>query len=339
MTTDFAIALDEIQVVLNQFEGGRLDVSSPLHGIDVARLEARENGHRLRGIAGPEVFEVPHVTAWGAAIEERPLYTDLLDTLLFAGIVRYGNFEEFLDRRRMLKTFKRGVRFVPDTNLFYHGFPSWSGLDGEELLVPSLVKDEITSGLNRKYGQEDLAILRRSTPKGNSSLLDEFVNQRTKRARRATHFARSSLQAITDKAEILHCDEPLTTDREENDARIVRAVRASQSERQRVPVLLTADQNMSTLCEAEGVESFLFLLPRDDLPKTARFAEVCRWLYALAAAWGVVKVNSVLLFSEWRGRADQRYPIKARFLNETMANGCIRDLQLCRELRGLGIDR
>ena len=339
MTTDIAITPDEIQVILNQFEGSRLDVSSPLHGIDVATLEARENGYRFRGIAGPEAFEGPDVVAWGAAIDERPLYSDLLDTLLFAGIVRYENFDVFLDRRRMLQTFKRGVRFVPDTNLFYHGFPSWSGLGGEELLVPSLVKDEITSGLNRKYGQEELAILRRSTPKGNSSLLDEFANQRTKRARRATHFARTSLQGIIDEAAILLCEEPLTTDREENDARIVRAVRTSQSERQRVPVLLTADQNMSTLCEAEGVESFLFMLPRDDLPKTAGFLEIGRWLYALAAVWGVVKVNSVLLFSEWRGRTDQRYQVKVRFLNTSMANGCNRDLQLCRELRGLGIDR
>lgn len=339
MTTDIAIAPDELQVVLNQFEAGRLEVSSPLHGIEVARLEARENGYRFHGIAGPEAFEDPDVMAWGAAIDERPLYTDLLDTLLFAGIVRYANLDEFLDRRQMLKTFKRGVRFVPDTNLFYHGFPSWSGLDGEEFLVPSLVKDEINSGLNRKYGQEELTILRRSTPKGNSSLLDEFVNQRTKRARRATHFAHTSLQGLTDKASILRCEEPLTTDREENDDRIARAVRASQSERQRVPVLLTADQNMSTLCEAEGVESFQFMLPRDDLPKSAGFPEIGRWLYALAAVWGVVKVNSVLLFSEWRGRTDQRYPVKARFLNASMANGCIRDLQLCRELRGLGIDR
>ncbi|HOT94428.1 MAG TPA: PIN domain-containing protein [Methanoregulaceae archaeon] len=339
MSVDFAIAPAEIQVVLNQFEDDRLHVTSPLHGIDVATLDTRQDGYRCIRIAGPGAFEAPSVQAWGATIDERPVYADLVECLLFSGIVPYANFEAFLERRRMLQSLRRGIRFVPDTNLFYHGFPVWSGLAGEEFLVPGLVREEIVQGMNRKYSQEDLAVLRRSTARGSVSLLDEFLNQRTRRARRATHLARASLQAITDEAAILDCEEPGTTDREENDARIVRAVRRAQAARQRVPVVLTADQNLSALCEAEGVESFLFTIPRDPTVRAVGFAGLCRWLHALAVVWGVIRVNNVLLFSEWRGRIDQRYPFKVRFLHGSVADMCIRDLKLCRALGGLGIGR
>jgi len=339
MTADIAIAPAEIQLVLNQFDRTRLEVSSPLHGLDVATLEANQTRYRFLHLAGPDDFETPGIEAWGAEIDETPLYTDLLDSLLYAGVARYENIGAFYERRRMLQTLSKGVRFVLDTNTFYHGFPEWSGLDGDEFMIPDVVRDEITSGLNWKYRPGDIATLKRSTLRANAALLDELANQRTKRARRATHFALAQLQRITDDATQLQSNEGSTSDKEENDARIVRTARAFEQEKNRLPVMLTADQNLATLCKAKGVEAFLFVLPRENLPGSTGFGEVCRWLYALAAVWGVVKVNSVLLFSEWRGRADLRYPVKARLLNETMANGCIRDLQLCRELGSLGIER
>ena len=339
MSIDVAIAPGEIQVVLNQFANGRLEVSSPLHGIEVATLEAREDGYRFHRIAGPEAFEDPAVEAWGADLGEAPRYSDLIDAFLYAGIARYSNIDAFQEKRRLLQTALSGeALFALDTNLFYHGFPQASGIPAEDLVIPEIVAAEIKHGLNWKYDAGKIAALKRVTPAGTRSLLDEFQNQRTKQARRATHFALDQYIRIRDDARQVPCG-PGSSDKEANDALIVRAVRALQVERSGLVMMLTADQNLATLCDAEGVQRFLFVFPRDDPPRSAGFGEVLRWLYALAAVWGVVKVNSVLLFSEWRGRTDQRYPVRARFLNETMANGCIRDLQLCRELGSLGIER
>lgn len=339
MTTDFAIAPAEIQLVLNQFDRNRLEVSSPLHGLDVATLDADEHGYRFRSIVGPEAFEGPDVEAWGAGIEETPQYGDLLDSLLYAGIAQYVNFAEFAEHRRHLEArLPHGVLYALDTNLFYHGFPEASGISADQFVIPQIVAEELRHRLNWKYDAGKIAALKRDTSPAARPLLAEFHNQRTKQARRATHLALGQFRRIRDDAKQFPCG-PGSSDKEANDALIVQAVRGFQGERSSHVMMLTADQNLEAICELDGVDVFRFALPRDHPPRTAGFVEINRWLVALAAIWGVLKVNSVLLFSDWQGRTGRQYPLKARFLNASMANGCIRDLQLCRELRGLGIDR
>ena len=64
------------------------------------------------------------------------------------------------------------------------------------------------------------------------------------------------------------------------------------------------------------------VLPREDPPTSTGLTDLCWWLSALAAAWGVATVNPALIFSAWRGRMGRRFLARARFLDETGGNRC-----------------
>jgi len=62
-----------------------------------------------------------------------------------------------------------------------------------------------------------------------------------------------------------------------------------------------------------------------------------RLIYNLAMVFGVIRLNSVVVFGEFRGksRIDE---LKLRFLDEELHRNFERHLRICRRLIGLGIE-
>ena len=101
--------------------------------------------------------------------------------------------------------------------------------------------------------------------------------------------------------------------------------------------MLTADRNLATLCDAEGVEHFFFEMPVA-LGKThctpAAFTKV---LGTLAGVFGFVQCNSVIIFGEYRGKGGGGDELKVQFINEAIYEPFRKDLAICRKLQDLHI--
>lgn len=111
--------------------------------------------------------------------------------------------------------------------------------------------------------------------------------------------------------------EASTIDKEANDLIIVKTLRKFEKERAAMPVLLTADRQMTDLCEAEGVEYFNFRLPHAVTADFCSPSSMLRLIYNLAMVFGVIRLNSVVIFGEFKGKSgiDE---LKLRFLDDEL---------------------
>jgi len=332
MTTE--ITMPELQVLLNLMKGP-VGIKYPLYDFEIATLRESQTGFVLAGMCSQDDFE-EECGRFGELAYDMPSYNDVLQSLLSAGILSYRNAGDFEDLKKSYRAMNRDVMFSLDTNLLYDGFPSNAGINPYQYLLVDLVQQEIESALNTKYSPQTISLLKRSTS-FEGTLLDELVNQKMKRSRLAAYGALAEFQKIRDRARIVQSVGAGSPDKERNDLIIVQSVKAS--ERFALPVHLTADTNVADLCMAEGVSYFLFEKPhaidvRECTPKQA-----IDLVYRLAVAFGVVKYGPAFIYGEYRGKGTKRESLKVVFRNPEMEREFEKELELCRKLDRLGIER
>ena len=79
-------------------------------------------------------------------------------------------------------------------------------------------------------------------------------------------------------------------------------------------------------------------IPSEPISTKKRFKEELEKGYNLAAVFGVVKLNSVLVFGEFGGKIQHKL-LKLKFLDEKIMNEIEKDLRICRRLMKLGIEK
>jgi hypothetical protein len=253
-----------------------------------------------------------------------------------SGILPYANQDVFTEKQRFYSQMKKGVRFGLDTNVFYHGLPLNAGIDPAAFLLVDTVQNEIESSINYKYSHQQIAELKRAA-RFQKHLLDELVNTRTRRARQVTHLALPQFRAIRDRATLVQAEETSTSDKEANDLIIVKALKMFEREKFALPVMLSADRNLATLCDAEGIEHFLFEMPTATGKLQCTAASFTNVLGTLAGVFGFVQCNSVVIFGEYRGKGSRNDELKLQFLHEPLHEPFRKDLILCRKLQVLHI--
>ncbi|MDD1679704.1 MAG: PIN domain-containing protein [Methanomicrobiales archaeon] len=271
-------------------------------------------------------------------MNEVPDYDDLFSCLINAGIVRYVNQAEFEQASHAHKGLKKDVYYGLDTNLFYHGFPSRSGIDPAHFAVLDITKAEIESLLNNKYSAPQIATFKQKA-RFQKQMLDELINQRTRRARLATYLALREFQTVRDRALRIEAGESISADKERNDLIIVQAFRRFESEKFSLPVLLTADKNVATLCEAEGVEYFLFQVPYTFAEKRCTANQMVQLLYNLATVFGFIQCGGLSIYGEFRGKGPDLEELKIVLQNSRMEIDLRKDLAVCRKLLSLPIEK
>ena len=100
--------------------------------------------------------------------------------------------------------------------------------------------------------------------------------------------------------------------------------------------MLTADRQIVDLCEAEGIEYFHFSLPHAVEANFCSSKSMLRLIYTLAMVFGVVRLNSVVIFGEFKGKKGIG-ELKLRFLDDELWRRFENHLRICRRLMGLGI--
>ncbi|MDD1678150.1 MAG: hypothetical protein LUO93_03065, partial [Methanomicrobiales archaeon] len=178
---------DELQILVNIL-GPSITLSYPLYGFPLLTVRASGEQYRFSLQSTREQLDAAKETFGETTRKELPDFDDLFSCLLNAGIVQYTNWEEFQEWVKAFTGMKKGILFGLDTNLFYHGMPLLSGIDPSRFLVVDITKEEIEASLNTKLNPQQITEMKREVPY-QRQMLDELVNQRTKRARLATYLA------------------------------------------------------------------------------------------------------------------------------------------------------
>jgi len=149
LSEDIRIREDELQILFNTL-GDNLEFSYPPNNIKILSARVTGEGYSLNFLCTDRDFEKHSSMDWIDA--ENPSYNDLTECLLNAGVIRYGNLEDFKKRVNIYRTLHRSIVFSPDTNLLYHGFFSNDdSIKPKDILLVDTVRDEIEAQLNHKY--------------------------------------------------------------------------------------------------------------------------------------------------------------------------------------------
>ncbi|MCS7131047.1 MAG: PIN domain-containing protein [Archaeoglobaceae archaeon] len=325
------VSAQELQILLNLID--EISMAYPFYKhFDLLTAEQEENGYKIRILQGIADFDEQqsHFSS-----DEMPSYNDFLFCLLSSGITHYENLNTFKERMKAYKNLGKTVLFSPDTNILYHCFLTNSEIDLRKVLIIETVKEEIEAVLNFKYSPQQISELKKET-KYQNFLLDEFLNRRMKKSRIAC-IALKEYRELRKFAVEIESIEPSTNDKERNDLIIVKTLRKFEKERLAMPVLLTSDRQISDLCDAEGLEHFLFTLPHAVDANFCSFSSMVKLIYNLAMTFGVIRINSIVIFGEFKGK-NAIEELKLRFLDDELWKGFEKHLRICRRLLSLGIE-
>lgn len=320
---------EELQILLNLI-GDRLTFSYPLLSAHV--LDARLSGESYSVSADISSIGLPKDL--GPLGPELPSTNDLTECLMSSGVLAFANLDEIRRQINVYRGLKRKACFCPDTNILYRRFFSTTRLiEPKETCVIDIVKSEIQSQLNYKYSPDQISELKKHVPY-NRDLLDEFVNRRMKKARKAAYFANRELSFLREGAMEISSPERGSADKEGNDWIIAKALRRLEAERSVIPVLLTADSSMVEICKGENLEYIHFKMAFGVEDMVATPSQMVGLVSGLAAVLGVVKLNSIHIFSEFKGKHDID-ELKVYFLDNANLEAFKRDLRICRKLTEL----
>jgi hypothetical protein len=336
---DDIIKEDKLQILLNLF-GDQIRISYPFYDFEFLTGYQHEDGYKIKVTCNEPHFD-KQLHKFAGHAKELPRYSDLRGGMLSSGILKLSNLEEFKSKLKSYRDLNKDVKFSLDTNLLYLRFLSNSGLiKPSEVVLVDTVGKEIKAKLNYKYNPRVLRAIKRSI-KTNAGNIDELWNRRVKRSRKATYIAlreyKTLLDGVADELEEVIDSAP---DSRKNDIIIVKTLAQFESEGHTLPVLLTADDSMADLCNAEGVEYFKFDMPHIIEGDYCTIDQLLGLIFNLSVVLGFIQVNSVIVFGEFRGKSSNSPDeLKIRYLDNRLKKSFQRDLRICRRLMELGIEK
>ncbi|MHA1798890.1 MAG: PIN domain-containing protein [Candidatus Helarchaeota archaeon] len=324
------INVDEVQILINKFETCR--ISFPIFSkFQLFESDFKNDGYNVKMNSlnfGENIRKLEDF------LTELPNYEDFKECFLASGYISYKNINEFEKKLKTYKNIRRKVYFAPDTNILYHCFISCSSLKDDRILIAPTVKEEILNSMNFKFKKNQILEFK-SKISFQKNFLDELINRRKKRTRKAIYLAQNELQKI-------NCLNVEEIDYEpevygQRDLKIIKELKNFEKDSGALVVLLTADRLMKDLCETENIDYFLFNLPDTINPVNGTAKMFCRLIYNLAAVFGFIQLNSVIIFGEFKEKNNSE-DLKIKFLNENIFKEFQRDLKISRRLLELNID-
>ncbi len=314
----------ELQILINLLP--EIQVGYPLYEIPLIRARPNERGYTIETMADRRDFAhaLPEHLAY-----DLPSYLDFYECFISSGILKYDNIDEFRKSLELYEYLRKGVVFAPDTNIFYHRFISnFKPLDKYQIAVAEGVQKEIENAMNYKYRHSQLIELKRAVK--NSYLLNELSNRRMKKSRKAAYIALKEFERLKDRIIIA---ESIKGEAHNNDEIIIKSLKRFDNMTPSLVVFLTADIAITDVADIEGLEYFLFEYPSRRLGKHEVTAYQLRTLlFNLAAVFGVIDVNGILIYGEFGGKRGLNelkliFPHENRIYNEFEFH-----LKLCRRL-------
>lgn len=339
LTYSIYINRDELQLLLNLIRDDLIVLEYPLYQLKMLRVQSAGKKYRVHVTCREEDFESVLSTC-GNYAEELPSYDDISYCMLLSRIADYRNMEEFREKLKLYEKLDKTVYFALDTNLFYQGFPTKASfIKNPNYLVVNTVYNEIEGAINHKYHPHQIYEMAQIVDY-HEELLAELENRKTKKARKASYVAMKEYRAIRNGALEIEAIEPATYSKEQNDLIIVRTLRDFDfTVKYGHTVLLTADTNVSNLCMGKGPECFLFEYPSPLEASECTAKQLVDLIFSLAVTCGLIKLNFVVIYGEfsYKGRRDN--DLKLVFQNEKLYRLFMIELETCRKLMNLGIEK
>lgn len=328
---DVTVTKQELAILLNQLPN-KIHVDYPLSNDQIFSAEA--NGKYYEIETQLELDQtLSDSELWDS---EKPTFSDYRQCFLSSSLITYPNLCEFIEEHRVYSNLKQKVVYAPDTNLFYNQFLSTGILKPNEILQIETVQKEIMRMLNKKFNPGQISELKQAV-RYQKHLLDMFINGRRKKSRIVYNLALQEYRRYADQVYATVQTRDLVEDKEENDVIFVEAVKQYRNTSSTYPVVLTCDRQLTDLCDSSGVPVFFFELPKVIHPENCTPEQLCHLVCNLAGVLGVIQINNLLLFGEYRGKRNvNEYNI--RFLRGETSVTLERDLEICRELMKLKID-
>jgi len=333
MTGEVVLTWEELPIFLNRLPS-TINLDYPFTGQQILTAEKAGKQYGLKHyLTQDDVDSFSRSELWD---REKPRYSDYLQCFLACNLVTYDNMNEFREIYRTYSNIRAKVIYAPDTNLYYNRFLSTGAIQPEELLVVDSVQKEILLKQNRKFDASEIAELK-NVVRYQKRLLEEFVNRRKKPSRKAANLALQEYRGHVDRAYAVAQSGELTRDKEKNDVVFIEAVKVYQTKSHTYPVVLTCDGLLRDVCDTLDVECFHFMLPRYIHPVDLSPEQLCNLICNLAGVLGLVKVNNVVVYGEFRGKGGLN-EYKLRFLSGDVPLEIERDVEICRGLSKLDID-
>ena len=329
---DVTVTKQELVILLNQLPN-KINVDYPLSNDQIFSAEANGNHYELETQLESDQT-LSDSDLWDS---EKPTFSDYRQCFLASNLITYTNIREFIQEHRVYSNLKQKVVYALDTNLFYNQFLSTGILKANEILQVETVQKEIMQMLNKKFNPNQISELKQ-TVRYQKHLLDMFINGRRKKSRIVYNLALQEYQQYANQVYATVQTRDLVEDQEENDMIFVEAVKQYRNTSSTYPVVLTCDRILTDLCDASGLPVFFLDPPKVIHPETSTPEQLCHLLCNLAGVLGVIQINNLLMFGEYRGKRNVN-EYNVRFLSGETSVELERDLEICRELLKLNIDR
>lgn len=326
---------DELQILFNLFPE-RLEVKYPIYDFNI--LEAFKKDSIKIKLKGTEEQYDKFLSKAGDYSKEFPGFADIRNSFLVAGIMDYKNKPDLIEQLNVYsKIPNKAPKFCLDTNLLYNRFFSnTKEITGQDIVLIDTVEQELNNAVNKKYESRDI---KEMVSISNNKLLNEFHNRRIKGSRQAGNIAILEKNKMLEKGalKIPGIREPAKNSRE-NDAIIVESVRDYSKKNEHVlPVFITGDDGTIDLCKQMGVSSFKLDTPNDLNELDATPNEFVDLIFSFATIFGAVKVNSITIFGEFKGKSsNEPDTLKLSFHNPGLEAELEKEVVLCRKLNDIG---
>ncbi len=337
--TEVIVNLQEIQIVLNLL-GGELKVNYPVYGFGLFNTSPLSDGYKLQIICKDRDFD-KELARFNEMAYEMPSFSDFRQCLISSGVLHYQNLNGFKKKLKAYKNLSKDIKFSLDTNLLYYKFiTNYNLIKPSELVLVKTVGEEIEDKLNRKYRHHQIRELKKLS-RYQSRLFDELWNRKLKISRKAAYVASREYKFIMAGVadELAEIKRP-SSSKWDNDRMIVETLAKLEREGHVLPILLTADDALVDICNTNGLEYFKFDIPYIVDVEHCSPRLFVELLFNLAVIFGFIKINSVIIFGEFKGKSSNRPDeLKLLFLDDKLYNDFNKELKICRRLMKLGIEK
>ncbi len=328
---ELLVEQEEIQLLLNIL-GEDITISYPLSGIDILSSLPVPGGYSLKFSATEKLDEASY--RFGVYKDEVPTSKDLRECLINSGIYTFSNMDEIGKKMREYRRMPKSVKFSPDTNMLYFNVVSSHRLlKTTEIVMVDTVLDEIKGKINRKYKENDIREISQLAPY-RGDLFKELMNKR-KKVSRTANIAQKEYNLMKGDAVSIK-----GTTQDDPDRAIADALEAYEREQHTDVVMLTADDAMVSLCEADNIGYIKCDLPHEITDVECDHDKFTHLIKNMASMMGLIKLGPAVVYGEYRKyTANNPDRLKVKIEDHKRYSELKKELELCRKLRSLEIEQ
>jgi hypothetical protein len=339
MTNSLYVSKNELQILLNLFDNP-IQVSYPFYDFNLVEGFVQKDGVKLSFHGTSDLFR-RNQSQFAGNIDEMPSFNDVLDILLYSGIITYDNIfrlDSLIEDVSKWPDNRKGV-FCPDTNVFYHLFlRNYQRITDDQIVLIETVGEEINAARSHQLSDPTHGQIMNSITR-QKEWFTPLQNTLTKKSRRAQYLAYAEYQYY--KQHALHTYSGVrksTHSNDENDQIIVDTAKQIKQNRYPDLYLMTADKGVKDRCDEADVNCILLKIPRTLITTKSTFSQFNDFISALSRVFCLIKINSTIIYGDFSKKNQNNYDKhRIDFQHKPVYDECKKHLHVCRKINEIGI--